>query len=113
MNFIQKQFSSPFYTIYKNARDSAHQAEQEFIAKHGEPMYCGFAWVVIPNARQSFVKWLKANKIGDKNYGGGWCIWNPNENPTQSMDIKIEGARAFVKSLQDQGIDCYYGSRAD
>jgi hypothetical protein len=112
-DWVSKQFNSEFYKVYKTARECADQAEKDFVAKYGEPFFCGFAYVVIPNARQSFVKWLKANNIGDKHYKGGWCIWNPNENPTQSMDIKIEGAKAFVKSLQDQGFDCYYESMPD
>lgn len=112
-DWLIKQFKSPFFAVYQNARNCADKAEKEFTAKYGVPFFCGFAYVIIPNARQPFVKWLKANNIGSKHYKGGWCIWNPNENPTQSMDIKIEGAKAFVKSLQDQGFTCHYESRPD
>ena len=111
---VVKQFSSPFYQVYKNARQSADVAEKAFFAKHGEPIYpCGFAWVVITDGRSPFVRWLKSCNIGNKNYGKGWQIWNPNESMTQSVDIKEAGARAFAEALQAQGIECYYSSRLD
>ena len=111
---VIKLMRSPFYEVYKNARESADLAEKSFYAKHGEPMFpCGFAWVVIPNGRSPFVRWLRSCNIGHKNYGKGWQIWNPNENLTQSVDWKLAGAEAFAKSLTEQGIECYASSRWD
>ena len=92
-------------------------AQQEFFAEHGEPMYCGFAWVDAPVTRTNskeakmlaewgFKKsylpktmqfWI-AQKVGD--YG-------------QSMDIKIAGAKAIVEKLEQHGIKATYGCRAD
>ena len=44
--------------IYREARESAIKAVDEFYAKHGEPMYCGFGNVNIRPARGPFVKYL-------------------------------------------------------
>ena len=100
--------------IYSDAMTAAKNAEREFMEQHGEPMYCGFSWVRIDKARQPFVTWLKKNNIGDKPYvGRGWHIWNPAGNNTQSMDIKMTGARAFAKVLRDNGIEAYADCRAD
>ena len=45
--------------LFKSAKMDAHQAVDAFVAKHGEPMYCGFANVKIRPARGRFVKFLK------------------------------------------------------
>jgi len=102
-----------FQAIYDEALAAAVKAEADYMAQYGEPMYCGFAWVEIPNGRSKFVSWLKKNKIGDKHWKKGWQIWNPAGNFTQSMDIKEAGAYAFVKVLRAHGIDCVSASRAD
>ena len=91
----------------------ARHAEAAFRAKHGEPAYCGFAWVTVRPGNSKVAKILKAKygvKIG---YGGGMQVWNPGGSNTQSMDIKEEGAEAFAKVLQDAGIKASAGSRAD
>jgi hypothetical protein len=102
-----------FKAIYEEAIAAAKAAEQAYLEKHGEPMYCGFAWVDLPSARVPFVTWCKKNKVGDKHWRKGWSIWNPAGNYTQSMDIKEEGAEAFAAVLNKHGIECYAGSRAD
>jgi hypothetical protein len=104
---------SPFRAIYEEAMKSAMQAEKDFFEKHGEPMYCGFAWVTIPNGRSKFVNWCKKIGLGSKHWSKGWYIWNPTGSGTQSMDIKEVGSKAFADVLQKHGIDCYMGSRAD
>jgi hypothetical protein len=102
-----------YQEIYNEAIQSAKQAEQEYLEKHGEPMYCGFAWVEIPNGRSPFVNWCKKNGVGSKHWRKGWNIWNPAGNHTQSMDIKEAGAHAFTQVLSKHGIDAWMGSRAD
>lgn len=102
-----------YQAIYEQAYSAACDAESEFMAKYGEPMYCGFAWVDISNGRDPFVNWCRKNNVGKKHWNKGWVIWNPTGNLTQSMDIKETGARAFAKVLRDNGIDAYMGSRAD
>jgi hypothetical protein len=102
-----------YQEIYIEALRAAESAESAFMEKHGEPMYCGFAWVDLPSARTPFVTWCKKNDVGSKHWKKGWQIWNPAGNHTQSMDIKEAGAYAFAEVLRKHGIDAYAGSRAD
>ena len=106
--------------IFLDARKACLKAVNEFTAKHGEPMYCGFANIVIRPARGRLVKFLKDMGIGDNGYGGGWRVSYYDLMPeghrdghTQSMDIKEEGCRAFAHALEKYGIECYMQSRAD
>ena len=85
----------------------------EYYAKHGESMYCGFAWVYFPSARTQFVNWCKKNDVGSKHWQKGWQIWNPTGTGTQSMDIKEAGSHAFAEVLKSYGIECRAQSRAD
>ena len=94
--------------IFGNACLKARYAVDEFTAKHGEPMYCGFANISIHPARGPFVSWCKKMNIGSNGYGGGWRIsyydfMNGHQyNHTQSMDIKEEAMNAvssYLKSL--------------
>jgi hypothetical protein len=104
---------SPFRAIYEEAIQAAKDAEKAYFDKHGEPWYCGFAWVEVPNGRSPFVNWCKKVGVGDKHWKKGWSIWNPADNHTQSMDIKEAGAQAFANVLTKHGIDAYWMSRAD
>ena len=99
--------------IVQEAFTAAKQAEAEFRAKHGEPGYCGFAWVqVTEKASTKLGRALKA--VGfTKAYGGGLQLWNPGGSYTQSMDIKETGARAYAEVLKSHGITAYMSSRAD
>lgn len=102
-----------FQAIYDEALAAGIKAEQDYLAQYGEPMYCGFAWVELPNGRSKFVNWLKKQNIGSKHWKKGWQIWRPTNNHTQSMDILEAGAYAFVKVLRAHGIDAVSASRAD
>ena len=104
---------SPFRAIYEEAYLAGKKARDEYFAKHGEPLYCGFAWVHIPNGRHPFVNWAKKVGLGSKHWSKGWSIWNPIDDHTQSMDLKEIGAQAFAEVLNKHGIDAYMGSRAD
>jgi hypothetical protein len=99
--------------IYTEALNAAKAAESAYMEAHGEPMYCGFAWVDLPSARVPFVNWCKKNNVGRKHWQKGWSIWNPANNPTQSMDVKEAGAYAFAEVLRKHGIQAFAGSRAD
>jgi hypothetical protein len=85
-----------YKAIYEQAVQAGQQAEADFIAQYGEPMYCGFAWVDITNGRDPFVNWARKNNVGKKHWQKGWQIWNPSANFTQSMDVKEEIGRAHV-----------------
>jgi hypothetical protein len=63
--------------IHLEATMAAKAAEQSFIAKHGEPGYCGFAWVNVPvKASTKLGRALK--EVGfRKSYHGGLDLWNP------------------------------------
>ena len=106
--------------IFAEAKASAESAVDEFVEKHGETLYCGFANIVIRPARGRLVKFLKEMDIGSNGYGGGWRVSYYDLMPkghryghTQSMDIKEEGCNAFADALEKYGIDCYMQSRAD
>lgn len=100
-------------SLHNTATSAAQRAEAEFRAQHGEPGYCGFAWVVV--REKGSTKIGRAFKsVGFKPaYGGGLSLWNPGGSFTQSMDIKEAGAQAYADVLRQHGIDAYMSSRAD
>jgi len=100
-------------SIHNTAVAAAQTAEADFRARHGEPGYCGFAWVTVPEkASTKLGRALKT--VGfTKAYGGGLQLWNPGGSYTQSMDIKETGAQAYADVLKKFGITAYMGSRAD
>lgn len=99
--------------MHLEATQAAQAAEQHFREKHGEPSYCGFAWVNVPvKASTRLGRALK--EIGfRKSYYGGLDLWNPGGSFTQSMDIKEHGAVAYARTLVQHGIDAHMSSRAD
>ena len=106
--------------MFLNARKVAIKAVDDFVAKHGEPMYCGFANVSISPARGRFVSFMKKADIGSKGYSGGYRISYydimPKDHPyshTQSMSIKEEACEAFRDELRKYGLTVYAESRAD
>ena len=106
--------------MFLNARKVAIKAVDDFVAKHGEPMYCGFANVSIHPARGRFVSFMKKADIGSLGYGGGYRISYydimPNDHQyrsTQSMDIKEIACEAFRDELRKYGLTVYAESRAD
>jgi hypothetical protein len=100
-------------SVHRTAVSAAQQAEADFIARHGEMAYCGFAWVKVnEKASTRLGRALKA--VGfTKSYSGGLEFWNPGGSFTQSMDVKEAGARAYADVLKQHGIDAYMLSRAD
>ena len=100
-------------SVHNTATAAAEQAEAEFRTKHGEPGYCGFAWVHV-NEKASTKLGRALKSVGfRKAYGGGLQLWNPGGSFTQSMDIKETGAQAYADTLRKFGIEAYMGSRAD
>jgi|TARA_R110002012_G_scaffold1278_2_gene5257 hypothetical protein len=89
------------------------EAQEDFLKKHGEPLYCGFAWVEVPVAR---VNSKEAKKLINLGFKKSWVrkrmdLWI--HSFSQSMDIKIAGAQAVVELLKENGIQASYGCRAD
>ena len=106
--------------MFLNARNKAVEAVDAFTAKHGEPMYCGFANVSIFPARGRFVSIMKKAGIGDNGYRSGYRISYYDIMPrdhkyahTQSMSIKEEACEAFRDELKKYGLTVYAESRAD
>ena len=106
--------------MFLHARKVAIKAVDDFVAKHGEPMYCGFANVSVHPARGRFVSFMKKADVGSKGYGGGYRISYydimPKDHPyshTQSMSIKEEACEAFRDELRKYGLTVYAESRAD
>lgn len=104
--------------IHEQALDLATAAQRAFIAKHGEPMYCGFAWVNVPvdkgNTKSGKAQKLALEALGfSKAYNGGMEFWSPGEMRSQSMDVREAGADAYAAVLESHGITCYARSRAD
>lgn len=99
--------------IINEAFKAARDAEAEFRAKHGEPFYCGFAWVTIRPGNCKVARILKQQGLARKGYYGGMEVWNPGGSMTQSMDIKECGAHAFAEVLRKYNIKASAGSRAD
>jgi hypothetical protein len=116
---LKTQSAAPLFTkediprIVNEAFAAAKTAEAAYRAKHGEPMYCGFAWCNVGPGNSAVAKYLKANNLARPSYSKGVDVWNPGGSHTQSMDIKEEGAYAFAKVLQSYGIKAYASSRAD
>ncbi|OHB54779.1 MAG: hypothetical protein A2Y12_03950 [Planctomycetes bacterium GWF2_42_9] len=65
---------------------------------------CGGAYVLLPDARSSFARWLKKNKFGETEYSSGFAIFINSK--TQSRDKAKAGAEAFAEVLILNGIDC-------
>ena len=106
-------------TMFQEACDKAREVATEYVQKHGEPMYCGFASVTIYPARGRLVSWLKENKIGSNGYRGGWRISSydvmagHSHCSTQSLDIKETACDAFCDVLKKYGVTAYAEGRAD
>ena len=106
--------------MFLNARNKAVEAVDAFTAKHGEPLYCGFANVSIFPAKGRFVNIMKKAGIGDNGFRRGYRISYydimPQDHPyarTQSLDIKEIATEAFRDELRKYGLTVYAESRAD
>jgi hypothetical protein len=101
--------------IINGAFEKARSATQAMIdANPGQWYPCGFSWVKIRPATGLYVKTLKQMGQGKiDTVEGGYMIWNPSGNPTQWMDAKHEGSKAFAAILQAHGIDAKAMSRMD
>jgi len=101
--------------IVAEAVNAAKVAEATYLAKYGEPMYCGFAWVEIYVSRTNSPEAKALLAAGFKKDYKPKCLsmWNPGGSHTQSMDVKEAGAEAAAKVLSAYGYRAYACSRAD
>lgn len=100
--------------IHNEAVALAQKATQDHHDKQGEWGACGFAWVKIRPATQSFARQLKkAGVVNLASWNGGYDIWNPSGHPTQNISSKEAGAVAYARHLESNGVKCYAQSRLD
>jgi hypothetical protein len=96
------------------AQQAAAQAAQDYITKHGEDWYCGFAWVTVYEKGSTKLGRALLKSGFKKAYGGGLQMWNPSGHGTQSMSVKEAGAEAAARILKERlGVTAYAGGRAD
>ena len=100
--------------IHNEAKTAAITAENAYLAQHGEPLYCGFAWVDIYGIKGNtrLGKAFKAAGIR-KSYTGSYQIWNPAGIGVQNIDTLEAGAEAAAKVFEKYGFRAYAGSRLD
>ena len=103
--------------LHDAAIAAAKNATIQHLTKHGEDLYCGFAWVqVSEKASTKLGRALKSIGFTQNQRqpeGGGLQLWNPSGTTSQSMMLKEVGAQAYADVLQDFGIHAYIQSRAD
>lgn len=101
--------------IKNEAQTAAITAENDFLAKHGELAYCGFAWVDVFVSRTNSKEAKLLKELGFKRDYKPKCLnlWTCGNYHGQSMDVKEAGARAYADVLRKYGFRAYMGSRAD
>ena len=101
-------------SIHNTASTAAQKAAQDYITKHGEDWYCGFAWVNIYGVKGNTKLGKRFKQAGlTKDYTQAYSIWNPGKYGGQSMDVKEAGASAYAAVLNAYGFRASAGSRAD
>lgn len=102
--------------LLDQAFQEAKKATEAYLMKYPNDWFpCGFAWVHM-DGRSPVVRVLKKKfpkKAGHPGHPKGWDIWNPSDHPTQCMDAKMAGARAFADVLNQAGYKCYADGRMD
>ncbi len=107
-------------TLYSFAHNEAIKASNKviptpmYITGYSEPILeglCGYAWIVVKDARRGFAKWLKNNEIGYPYYKGGRQVFA--RTPSQSHERAKTYAETFERILRQNGVECYSSSRLD
>jgi hypothetical protein len=92
----------------ENPLDDDSRLVRQYFVSDG---VCGFASVTVKPANSKFAKFLVANGLGRKGYGGGVCMSIRDFN--QSLQKKETYAYAFASVLNEHGIKAYVESRID
>ncbi len=98
--------------------DDSSPVVQQWVARGG---VCGSASVTVTPGTTSFARWAVANRGWHKHYYGGVAKhMNPPEEAicfdrrlVQSLEIALAYTRAFVKVLNDAGINAHCNYRED
>ena len=102
--------------------EAAHSAVNEFVKKHGEPMYCGSSHIIIlEDSQGKFVTWLTQQGLGDsvdkrgKTYKLSYYSIMRGHRllGTQSLDLQETAMEAVQSVLQLHGIKSSIRSWAD
>jgi hypothetical protein len=102
--------------------EAAHSAVDEFVKKHGEPMYCGSSHIIIlEDSQGKFVTWLTQQGLGDSQDKRGkthklsyYSIMRGHRLlGTQSLDIQEHAMEAVQSVLELHGIKSSIRSWAD
>ena len=67
---------------------------------------CGYAYVVVPDARKGFARWLKTSGHGNRQPGS---VYFYARTEGQSVDRAAAYAEAFARVLRRNGIECAAG----
>ena len=113
---IEKEKLFLINILHHEAVVAAKKAVTDFIEKHGEPFYCGFAGVVVKGVRGNSRVGKRLKELGfNDNYGGGLYFSNPaGFNLTyQSMDLKEIGANKYAEMFREFGFDAHMSSNPD
>ena len=87
--------------IHQLATRSAELATIEYIEEYGEhPGNCGFAWVSAGVKGNTKVGKSYIAQGFNKDYVGGYKLWNPGKSFTQDMSAKYAGAKAYVNTVK-------------
>ena len=102
--------------------EAAQVAVDEFVTKHGEPMYCGSSHIIIlEDSQGKFVQWLNQQGLGDSLDKRGkthklsyYAIMRGHRLlGTQSLDLQETAMEAVQSVLELHGIKCSIRSWAD
>ena len=115
-----------YQVVFESASQAALAASraavcQPMVVNSGGEQYfvgdgvCGFGWVHFSDGRSPVVKWLKAKKIGFKDYKKGWNVHASQLGAgfTQSMQRNESACAAAADVFKQAGVECYADSRID
>lgn len=116
------QTAAQIAEIVAEARQAAHVAALNYLNTRlggQDQLMCGFAWAGVSGVKGSTKLGKALMAAGfSKSYSGGLEMWNPSGLPYQNIDMKVEGAKAFVKVVREKIIvpesaSFYHDSRLD
>ena len=113
---IKKEKLYTIDILHHKAVMAAKKAVTDFIEKHGEPFYCGFAGVVVNGVRGNSRVGKRLKELGfHDNYGGGLYLSDPAgfKLTYQSMDLKEIGAEKYAEVFREFGFDAHMRSNPD
>lgn len=104
------------YTLATAAADTAGLAKNASMPPENmRGLDCGFASAVVRPATGAFVAWCRKNGKGSRHWSSGWefSMSQICSARTQSIDVYVAAARAFIEVLARAGIRAEIESRLD